>query len=68
MIYLIVYGAFIVLGLFLRFSFTGVMILVAGGIISLIADFALHDSGLANIISYIVGSIAFYFFIMKEVS
>ncbi len=52
MIYLIVYGALIVLGLFLEFSFTGVMILVAGGIISLFVDFVLHDSGLANIVSY----------------
>ena len=63
MIYLIVCGAGIVLGLFLGFSFRSIMILVAGGVISLVADFVFHDSGLANIVSYICGAIAFYFFL-----
>ncbi len=68
MIYLIVYGAGIVLGFFLGFSFTSIMILVTGGIISLVADFVFHDSGLASIVSYVCGAIAFYFFLIKETS
>lgn len=68
MLYLIVYAALIFLMLFMGFSFQGVMILLAGSVISLVADFIFHDKGFANICSYVVGGVAFYFFINKETS
>lgn len=68
MIYLIIYGGAILLGLFFGFSLKGILIACLGGAASLIADFVFKDRATANIISYVVGAIATYFFIVQETS
>ncbi|MEW6008847.1 MAG: hypothetical protein AB1629_04350 [Candidatus Omnitrophota bacterium] len=64
--FLLIYGVGLLLGLFLRFSFQGMMILIAGDIItSFIAAF-LRNQALAMITTFICGIVCLYFFIEKE--
>jgi hypothetical protein len=68
MIFILIYLGLIFFGFFFGFSFKGILILILGGVASSIANFVFNDVGTANIISYIAGAIAFYFFIIQETS
>jgi hypothetical protein len=66
-IYIIIYGLFLMIGLFVGLSFGGLMVLILGGVISVIAAGILNQPMMANVVSFICGAIAFYIFINREV-
>lgn len=64
--FLILYGLMFFFGLILGFNIKALVILIIGGIASSFAAYFFNDIILANIISYIVSIVTFYFFLMNE--
>lgn len=67
-VYVIMYGLFLIIGLALRLKLKGLLAIILGGVISIVAVGFFRNQLVARIVSVISAMVAFYYLIETETS